>query len=274
MAKTMKIPFKRITLFSGALAAGLSVGGALAQTSAELTMSGTITPPACRISLEDASVDFGERRHASLNRNAETAYTVRQTALNIQCDDVARAGFSLQDNRRSSVLLGGMFQTDFTSLRPPEPVIANETLRNLLAATGGPKVKGGFEEDWAYRDLFFGLGVTGEQQPIGFLSIAAQEANMRIVDAQKASTDALLLEGDAAASTRWARSEFSRNGGSQLRPGKWYSTGTTEGGNRPVAFQSLRVPLLLLPTIARGSSLRATDRIVLDGSVTFTLHYL
>lgn len=252
-----------------ALATGVTV---LAAPTAELTIAGTITPPACTISLTNSLVDFGEHRHSSLVRGRETTMDTRTTELNIQCDGATRASFSLKDNRKQSVPNGDVLKSDFTSAGPQPYKVESGFLANYIETNSN---RGrGFEDDaWAYDKLFFGLGLTGtgrSQQRIGYISIAANESRLRIVNAEMKNSDAVLLEGDMSRPV-WGRSKYVRNGVSQLRPDSQYAVDIPEGIDRPLAFRSLTLPLSLQPTI---SSLNSADKAILDGSVTFTLHYL
>lgn len=261
------------------VAASATFACAQAQTTANLTFRGQISPPACSILIDDATLDFGSRPFSSLNVREETVYTPRRTALNILCENPSRVGFSVRDNRPGSVR-DDDYLADM-SMPPLELARGNEFFSGFLTTfmTAAPNATANRNQFWGvlYETLFFGLGVAQPNSaPIGALAVIAPESGFTAQNAGARLASVSLIEGNGTPSARqsWGRSSSSAGGGGIfIRPAKSYTlrTGTSLD---PVAFTSLTLPLVVRPSISPASRLPVVEEIALNGSVTFTLHYL
>lgn len=265
---------KQFLIAVAGVAASATFACAQAQTTANLTFRGQITPPACSISTDDATLDFGKRSYTSLSRSIETAYAARQTALNIRCDHSFRVSFSVRDNRANSV-----FDDDFPITEPVRPSAVEVTSggSELIRGVLNQRINQRSERDIPYASVFFGLGLAQPNSArIGFLALIAAETGFSALNLG-APMSARLIEGNATPTARnWGRisGDFRKSGGGVLvRPGQHYTLALVSP-TEPVAFSSLTLPLSVQPSISPTSTLPAGGEIALDGSVTFTLHYL
>lgn len=227
------------TLLSLAVASasvGLSLS-AHAAMSADLTVKGQITPPACDLSFTDATVDFGTRAFGSLNIGG-TILPTQTTTLNIQCAGATRVSVSAADNRPGSAIAAG-------------DVTAWPNLGTSWAKT------------------IWGLGTTGTADAkIGGLEVAVDSAGAR-VDGNPVSGDIRIL-GAALGTEVWDNGIFANLKG-YIDANRHYAFGPA---NSPAAVSNVSMPLQLSAVIARPATLPADDAITLDGSLTFSLHYL
>ena len=218
-----------------------SVGVSLpthAAKSANLTIKGQITPPACDLSFTDARVDFGTHAFRSLNIDG-TILPTQTTTLNLTCSGATRVSFSAADNRPGSAIAAG----DVTNW--PN-----------LATLGG-------------TTTIWGLGMTGTADAkIGGLEIVI-DPNQARIDGAPTSSDLRFISGALGQNT-WSGNFYMSS--ANLSPNVQYSFGSSQEG--PRAVSNVSVPLKLAAVIARPASLPADDEINLDGSLTFSLHYL
>lgn len=218
-------------------AAGAAVVPAHAATSASLTVQGNITPPACTLSLTDATVDFGTRTFGALDAGG-TILPTQTTTIQVACEGSTRVSFSAVDNRPGTAI-------------------------DSSAVTVWPAL-GTASADRAV----WGLGTAGvEKAKIGALEVAIPTW-LVLADGQTAGSDLPVMTGPLGSAT-WGGSWYSST--IDLVPNKQYTVSTKTG---PKAIKNLSFPLQLAPVIARPATLPAEDELELDGSLTLTLHYL
>ncbi|MCV6904930.1 MAG: DUF1120 domain-containing protein, partial [Achromobacter xylosoxidans] len=91
---------KKTLIASAMLAATpLIAASAQAATSAELKITGKITPPSCDLTLDgNGVVDFGSTAFNTLNVDG-TKLAEKTVGLNITCEGLTRVGLAVVDNR-------------------------------------------------------------------------------------------------------------------------------------------------------------------------------
>jgi hypothetical protein len=230
---------KNILLGLALASAGVGVTlPAHAAKSADLIIQGRITPPACDLTFTDATVDFGTRTFGSLNIGG-TILPTQTTTLNISCSGATRVSFSAADNRSESAIAA-------------DDVTAWPNLSMLADAK-----------------TIWGLGTTGTADAkIGGMEVVIDPNGGRIDDAP-ISANLRVISGMLGQAT-WNGSFYAST--ANLSPRLHYSFGPYQGP--PQAVSNVSLPLKLAPVIARPANLPADDEINLDGSLTFTLHYL
>ncbi|UVL62790.1 DUF1120 domain-containing protein [Pseudomonas sp. B21-032] len=75
----------------------------LATPAIEITVSGTITPAACRPAFSNqGKIDFGTIAFRELNEDSHTTLEEQTMTLTVECDSATRFGLLAHDNRRGS----------------------------------------------------------------------------------------------------------------------------------------------------------------------------
>ncbi|CAB3651382.1 hypothetical protein AKG08_25765 [Achromobacter piechaudii] len=215
---------------------------AQAATSAELKVTGRITPPSCDLSLDGNGVlNFGDRAFNSLNGDG-TKLTEKPIGLSITCEGSTRVGLHVVDNRASSKVLKASLNA------------------NAWGSTNA-----------LITDAFiFGLGsVAGAndtQIPIGGYMFGFKEG-----DVQVNGTKAIVLYSTDKRS--WSAEAITRQ---FISPNYTYSflLGTPGANSTPTPVTTVNGSLTVTPTINRASELPTTAAIPLDGSATISLVYL
>lgn len=231
-------------LISGACTALLATSLATAASTAELSIHGQLTPPACTIGFNgDAAIDFDTRTFGSLESNG-TQLSPQRTDLHISCGGPTRVAFSAQDNRPGA----GIARIDDPDLNWPTQHASNAD-----------------RYSW-------GLGYADEAHEIkvGAL-IVLLKAIWTSVDGVNltALADSNLLaraKGDATWPVQSLLEDIN------LSPTYEYSFGSKEGAAQ--AITDAQVGLQLSPLVGRPATLPTHQDIALDGSITFTLRYL
>lgn len=219
-------------------ASSLASTSAQAATSADLIIKGQISPPACNLSFADSTVDFGTRSFGSLNFGG-TVLPTQTATMNIACTGATRVSFSAVDNRPGTAIASSEVTV--------WPSVANST------------------EKWAW-----GLGSTGSTNAkIGAVEIAMPMDKAVVNGSATALNVMQLIWGDLGGTT-FTRYTASNTLVHTLSPARHYSFGVAS----PVPISSASIPLSLSAVIARPATLPAEDEITLDGSLTFSLHYL
>ncbi|WAI83573.1 MULTISPECIES: DUF1120 domain-containing protein [Achromobacter] len=220
----------------------LIAASAQAAPSAELKITGRITPPSCDLSLAGNGVlDFGDRAFNSLNVDG-TKLTEKTVGLNITCDGATRVGLHVVDNRASS-----------------------KVLKASLNINAWGSISSNITD--AY---IFGLGsVAGAndtQIPIGGYMFGFKEG-----DVQANGSKATVLY--SADKRTWSAEAVLRQ---FISPNFTYSffLGSPGANATPVPVTAVAGSLTVMPTINRASELPTTAAIPLDGSATISLVYL
>lgn len=214
-----------------------------AAPSAELRLTGRLTPPSCDLTLDgNGRLDFGERTFSSLNTDG-TNVGEKAIGLQVTCDGEARIGLHVVDNRASSKILKADLNPN--AWATPSFVIND--------------------------DFIFGLGTVAgaddAQVPIGGYMFGFKDA-----DIMANGSKAFVIY--SATQQSWRADVPSRN---YLSPNFTYSfvIGPPGGNNNtPVPITSVNGSLTVVPTINRSSELPTGTDIAFDGSATISLIYL
>lgn len=216
---------------------------AQAATSAELKVTGRITPPSCDLTLDgNGLLDFGERAFNTLNLDG-TKLTEKTINLQVTCDGATRIGLHVVDNRASS-----------------------KVLKAALNANAWGNANAVITDDFIY-----GLGsVTGAgdtQVPIGGYMFGFKDADVTA----NGSKGYVVYSADKR---NWKFDVPQRN---YLSPNFTYSfvIGAPSATNyTPIAISALTGSLTVVPTINRSGDLPTSSAISFDGSATISLIYL
>lgn len=216
---------------------------AQAATSAELKVTGRITPPSCDLSLDgNGQLDFGERAFNSLNIDG-TKLTEKAIGLHVTCDGATRVGLHVVDNRASSKVLKSALNAN--AWGSSNALITDEFIYGLGSVTGAG------DTQVAIGGYMFGFKDT---------DVTANGSKAAVIySADKRS---------------WKFDVPQRN---YLSPNFTYSfvLGTPSGtNNTPVAITAVNGSLTVIPTINRPSELPTSAAIPFDGSATISLVYL
>jgi len=238
----MNILFKRIAAVTGVLAAGSFVASAHAQTTAELRITGTITPPACTITLGgNGTADFGNIGHHQLKANG-TKLNERTVDLKVACEGPARVGLNIVDNRASSKIVKA--DADAAEWASSAPAIGDAYIFGLGTATSTDN-----------QQVKIGGAMFGFKG--GVVTVDGTTNSQVIYSSNK---------------TTWANDATARQ---FMSPAQTYSflRGST-GALTPVAITNVEGTLSVVSTINKTSLLPSGQQIKLDGSATISLVYL
>lgn len=215
---------------------------AQAAPTADLTITGRITPPSCDLSLDgEGKLHFGEHAFNSLAYDG-TKLDSKTIGLNITCNGKTRVGLHVVDNRASSKVLK-------SSLNVNAWGSVNSTITDAF---------------------IFGLGAVAgpddAQIPIGGYMFGFKEG-----DVQADKTKATVLY--SADKRTWAAEAIQRQ---FISPNFTYAffLGSPGAGATPAAVESVSGLLTVTPTINRAAALPTTTAIDLNGSATISLVYL
>jgi len=234
------------TLIASAMLAATSLIAASAQaaTSAELKITGKITPPSCDLTLDgNGVVDFGSTAFNTLNVDG-TKLAEKTVALNITCEGLTRVGLAVVDNRASSKV----------------------TKASLNSAAWGSAAT--TVNDTFIYGLGMAAGVDETPVPIGGVMIGFK-SGVANVDASANSN--VIYSSDKVT---WSSDATLRQ---YLSPTYTYSfvKGTYGTGNvTPAPLTTVSGNLSVVPTITRSALLPTVDVIDFDGSATISLVYL
>jgi type 1 fimbria pilin len=241
----MKLSINQSLIASAMLAAtSLMAASAHAATSAELKISGKITPPSCDLTLDgNGVVDFGTTAFNTLNVDG-TKLPEKTVALNITCEGQTRVGLAVVDNRASS-------KVNKASLN-------SNAWGSSLAAIND--------------NFIYGLGMaTGFDEtpvPIGGVMIGLKDG-VATVDGTANSSVIFSVDKGYWVSGSTVRQYLSPIYTYSFVKGEFSTSNAT-----PVPLTSVSSNLWVVPTINRSALLPTDDVIDLDGSATISLVYL
>lgn len=228
----------------GLFAAGALPAFAQNPGAADLNVTGTIVPGACRANFDKVTLDFGNTKVADLPDNGTfNALTAQSTNLSVTCPSARLLSFSVQDLKAGTQLNDTFART----------VMAGALIGPMDAA----------EE--------FGLGTTevdGAKVKLGSYAVAMQDRPT--VDGKNA-----LNFRSVNAGTSWSA------GPVYLRDGYLFGAGQAQMfGDRPVmgtetlsAGSKFVFPLKAVAVLNLPSALRINRDVSLDGQLAFAIHY-
>ena len=217
------------------ISSGLSLS-AHAADSFNINVTGVISPAACQANITGGeTIDYGTIPANTLNADAITLLTAKQTAFTITCDAPARLGFRTVDNREASKMAPG----------------------------SGITMDSGVT--WVRASLN-GLGVDGQGNNIGGWS-----AELTDLTSDSVSSPINIYSNDNGLT--WVKRE-SGVPYFTLGPNNLINTISTADTLTPVAFSTLTGKLAVQAVINPASALDLSQPVTLDGSVTVEMVYL
>ena len=221
------------------------VGSAVADdATSALAVKGKIVPGSCTPTLSNGGkVDYGTIQTTSLFRPSNSL-GVKNITLSISCNDKAYVGFTATDNRRGSVAENIEVANSFSA----KTTVSNNT---------------------SYTSYLFGLGTTLEDKPVGAFTIGIDVNNVSL-DGASLQNKTLYYSLDNVA---WSASY---TGGiypytSEFPAVQGFRTSSV---STPQAFKEAEIPLIISAAIVDARELSVTDKVTLDGNVTFSIIYL
>jgi type 1 fimbria pilin len=214
-----------------------------AAPSANLTVTGRLTPPSCDLTLDsDGRLDFGERPFNSLAPDG-TKVGEKAIGLQVTCNGETRIGLRVVDNRASSKVPKA--DLNVNAWATPSSIITDDFIYGLGTVAGADDAQ-----------IPIGGYMFGFKDP----DIMANGSKAYVIYSANLQT--------------WRADIPSRH---YLSPNFTYSfvIGSPGGGNgTPVPITSVNGALTVVPTINRSSALPTGTDIAFDGSATISLVYL
>ncbi|MBS3046407.1 DUF1120 domain-containing protein [Enterobacter mori] len=217
-------------------------GSALAATTADITVTGTIKPTACNLSLNgasDASVDYGVIAPSILSDSAITPLSVKTVPLKVICDAATTVAINAIDNKAAT-----------------NPI------------TGAVNASDAGEESTLQAAMLYGLGNNGSGN-IGAYSLA--------MDYKSAKVDGVTayLAGSQDAGAKWYKSVYGVIGkGSNGSATFWRTWVATAASETPMTGTTFEANLLVKAFIDKKSNLNLSGDVALNGSATVEIRYL
>lgn len=217
---------------------------AFAQTSAPLVVTGTITPPACTLSLPNgAVVDFESRSFSTLNVDG-TKIDPKTVDMNIRCEAPTRVGLSITDDKAATKI--------------------------AKADVAGNR--------WAHTtpgdNYVFGLGTTGNSVDggvkIGGLMLGFENGTVDIETPEGNAKVAVIHTADPNTEGNWSSDATLRQYFSPTQTYSWATSGTY----KPTSITTVDGTISITPTIAKSVTLPTNDKIEFNGSITLSLVYI
>ncbi|KWO40760.1 hypothetical protein WT97_19925 [Burkholderia sp. MSMB1459WGS] len=222
---------------AGASFAGPPVPG----PTATLTVTGTITPPSCTLSLgANGNAAFGTTPLSSISNNATgTVLTNPQTVpLTITCTGNTQVAFGVKDNRAASVVSG--LTANWAS-----GIAAGTTSATNAFGLGQASSK----NIGAYTLTANTFAVGGTAKTPATITLS----NETLAPAASTSAGLAVNPSDATNLITWADSSS--------------STAASIG-------QTFTANIVVTPTVNQSSALPTSGNITFDGNATFTVYYL
>jgi hypothetical protein len=189
------------TLFGAMLLAGTA--SAFAASSADLTVTGTITPSACEPTLSSGGlVDYGKISAKDLNADWPTLLEERIVQFTLTCDGPTSVAVQAKDNREGSDFSGdpmefglGLVNVDeklgAMQLRLVRPVADGVTVRAIASEDGGDTWH---NERHLMRTNIISVAETGMLTPIQFQTLSSD----LIISPKIAPTNQLTLTNEVS----------------------------------------------------------------------------
>ncbi|OED34044.1 hypothetical protein AB832_08050 [Flavobacteriaceae bacterium (ex Bugula neritina AB1)] len=211
---------------------------ATARQSANFSVTGTLNPTACGVSLSNGGVvDYGERVAANSN--------------------------ATEFNQLGSLTL----EATFTCLSPTQvamQITDNQANSSNVSIT--PLIDGGEAGGAPADDRFFGMGLAPNNEPIGNYVIAYTNGN-----ADGSATDSIQSSNGRSSWISDGSGTAGPGGVSDLTQQTWPSSGAMA----PLAVNNATMTLKISAAIDDMTTINAAaDSIIFDGSSTLTLIYL
>lgn len=215
--------------------ASVSFTGQAAE-SATLTVTGTITPATCDVSLSSPSISFGNIAASTLTDDVNPKAGGNVT-LNVDCDAAAATAIQTTDNRASSAMTG-------TEL--------NDTMKVTIT-------------DLADSNIF-GLGTDSAQSKIGVLLLGINAATS---DGQANSN--LVVSSDKSA---WSSQAIVEGSNQILEKNGYFGLASAADATSPAAYTKSTYTISSQMLLKKASLYPSGEAVNLDGNITFSVVYL
>lgn len=229
------------------LAAGVTGHVALAATSANISVTGTIKPPTCTATMNgvgDAVFAYGKISRSRLRDTDITPLEVKSLPLKLSCEGGARLAVSAVDNKTGSnpFITGTVDASD-----------AGETTNQLASS-------------------LFGLGTyttgSGDNEALrknGGFTLALDTSSAKL-NGKPAFMAVSTNNGGV-----WTSTLYGPLGGTKKT---WYTWTAASGSKDPALGEEFEVSLMVKPWIQPRQDLDLSNNILLDGSATLEILYL
>lgn len=220
---------------SVALALGAVSYTGYAAESATLSVTGTISPTSCNVSLSAEKFDFGPISAASLTglHNDKSSSAIN---LNVACDAATAMAIQTSDNRASSAMTGAEME---------EAMHTSTSLSD---------------------DSLFGLGTDSANNKIGVMMLVLTNAALN-----GAASNNLLTSSDKAS---WHPHAISLTSPYPLVKNGYFAMASDESATAPAAVTNVSYTLRAGIILKRAEKYPGGEAVNIDGNVTFSLVYL
>lgn len=207
-----------------------------AAESATLSLTGTITPSACNVSLSSTSVDFGQISASTLT---ETINQIRATpvTVSVDCDAATAVAVQTIDNRTSSAM-------------------STEEVDSTMKATFASLTDANI----------FGLGNDSAGGKVGALILTLVHATLN-----GSANSNLLSSSDKST---WATHTISTTGSYVLEKNSYFALGETADSATPAAVTTASYTMQNNVFLKRSDQYPSGEQVNIDGNVTFSVVYL
>jgi len=228
----------RKILLSGAIALALgsaSFAGQAAE-SATLSLTGTISPGACDVSLSSESVDFGKIAASTLSDTMNELKAIPVT-LSVACDAATAVAVQAVDNRTSSAMNA-------------------EDIKSTMGITFA-----------ALNDQhFFGLGNDSTGEKIGTMLMSITGATL-----EGSTNNNVLTSSDKSA---WTMKTVSPTSSQVVENNGYFALGKTADSTTPAALTNASYTINSGIYLKKSDKYPGGEEVNIDGSVTFSVVYL
>ncbi|MEB7539731.1 DUF1120 domain-containing protein [Pantoea anthophila] len=228
---------RKILLSTAVVAAMTSVSFAgQAAESATLSITGTITPASCDVTLSSPSIDIGTVSAASLikDSNVSQGHTV---TLNVDCDAPAAVAVQTTDNRAASAL-----------------TLANMSDEMKTSVLGLSDAQ------------IFGLGSDSVQEKIGAMALAITQAT-----ADGETNTNVLTSSDKAV---WSLTQLSTTQPATLTKNGYFALAADVNTTTPTALTQATYTIASKIILKKADAYPSGEEVPIDGNVTFSVVYL
>ena len=228
----------RKILLSSAIVMAMGSASVVAHAaeSATLSLTGSITPGACDVSLSSASVDFGKIPASTLT---DTMNQIRATpvTVSVDCDAPTAVAVQTVDNRASSAMTMAEIESSMGV------TFATLTDANVL-----------------------GLGNDSAGSKVGAMMLAISDATLN-----GAADSNLLVSSDKSA---WTMKTISSTASYPLAKDGYFALGQTASSTTPAAVTKASYTLQNNLFLKRADKYPSGEQVNIDGNVTFSVVYL
>lgn len=229
----------RKLMLNTAIAAALASASFAGQAaeSATFTVTGTITPATCDVSLSTPSIDLGNIPASTLTEDTNLKKG-EDVILSVDCDAAAATAIRTSDNRSSSAMT------------------AEEVAEQLKMPLENSNLTG--------QDIF-GLGTDSAQNKVGALAIGINAATSDGV-----ANSNLFTSNDRAA---WRSAPIDANG-QPVTKDEYFGLASSADATGPSAYTRSTYTIGSMVLLKKGNFYPAGEAVPIDGNITFSVFYI